>query len=162
MSANVRRFYAALFMLGLLASCAQLGSLEVQNADTLRAAQNTRSNVDHDNLAKHYENTAKEMQVKVEEQKKLMQHYEDKSYLYGTNGQTFQAHTSAMIRSYERAARESLNEAAFHRKMAAELVKRDYATPAETPSQRNNRENKAKIMPDSIPTELIESPGRTL
>ncbi|MEK6708690.1 MAG: hypothetical protein AAB286_03260 [Pseudomonadota bacterium] len=146
-------------MLGLLASCAQLDSFEVQNANTRK---NARTHADHDDLAKQYENTAKEMQVKAEEQKKLLQHYEDKSYLYGTNGQTFQAHTSAMIRSYERAARESLNEATFHRKMAAELAKRDYATPAETPSQRNNRENKAKIMPDSIPTELIESPGKTL
>ena len=149
-------------MLGLLSSCAQLGSFAIQDENTRRAAQNAGTHADHDNLAKQYENTAKEMQVKVEEQKKLLQHYEDKSYLYGTNGQTFQAHTSAMIRSYERAARESLNEATFHRKMAAELAKRDYATPAETPRQRNNRENKAKNMPDSIPTELIESPGKTL
>ena len=149
-------------MLGLLASCAQLGSFETQNDNIRRAAQNARTYADHDDLAKQYENTAKEMQVKAEEQKKLLQHYEDKSYLYGTNGQTFQAHTSAMIRSYERAARENLNEATFHRKMTAELAKRDYATPAETPSQQNSRENKAKIMPDSIPTELVGSAGNTL
>ena len=160
MSANVKILYAALSMLGLLASCAQLGSFEAQNTDIGKAAQNTRTHADHDNLAKQYENTAKEMQVKAEEQRKLLQHYEDKSYLYGTNGQTFQAHTSAMIRSYERAARESLNEATFHRKVAAELAKRDYATSAETLSQRNNRENKAKVGPDS--TDKIESPGKAL
>lgn len=147
-------------MLSLLSSCAQLGSFEVQNADTRKAVQNARTPVDHDNLAKYFENTAKEMQVKVEEQRKLLQHYEDKSYLYGTNGQTFRAHTSAMIRSYERAARENLNEAAFHLKMAAELAKRDYATSAETPSQQNSQENKAKVRPD--PTDKIESAGKTL
>ncbi len=160
MNTNVRRLYATLFMLGLLSSCAQLGSFEVQNDDTRKAAQNARTPVDHDNLAKYFENSAKEMQVKAEEQRKLLQHYEDKSYLYGSNGQIFQAHTSAMIRSYERAARENLNEAVFHLKMAAELAKRDYAAPAETPSQRNNRENKAKVGPDS--TDKIESPGKTL
>ncbi|MEK7721246.1 MAG: hypothetical protein AAB359_02525 [Elusimicrobiota bacterium] len=158
MNVNVKRFYAALSMLGLLASCAQLGALEAQNADTRSATQNTRTYADHDNLAKHYENTAKEMQVKAEEQKKLLQQYEDKSYFYGTNGQTFQAHTSANIRSYERALRENLDKAAFHREMAAELAKREYATPAETPSQRNNRENKAK----AVPTESVESPGKAL
>ena len=145
-------------MLGLLASCAQLNSFEAQNANIRK---NARTRVDHDNLAKQYENAAKEIQVKAEEQKKLLQHYEDKSYLYGTNGQTFQAHTSAMIRSYERVTRENLNEAAFHREMAAELAKREYATPAETPSQRNDRENKVKIMQDKVPTELVESPGKT-
>jgi len=157
---NVRKLYVVLSMLGLLASCAQLGSFEAQNTDIGKAAQNARTYADHDNLAKQYENTAKEMQVKAEEQRKLMQHYEDRSYLYGTNGQTFQAHTSAMIRSYDRAARESLKEASFHRERAAELAKRDYAAPAETPSQRNNRENKAKVGPDS--TDKIESPGKTL
>lgn len=160
MNTNVRRFCTALSILGLLASCAQLGSLEVQNADTRKAAQNARTRSDHDNLAKQYENMAKEMQAKAEEQKKLLQHYEEKSYFYGTSGQTFQAHTSAMIRRYERATKESLNEAALHRVMEAELAKREYATPAETPSQQNNRENKAKVRSDS--TDGIGSPGKAL
>ena len=162
MSANVRRFYAALSMLGLLASCAQLGSFEVQNTNTRKAVQNARTRTDHANLAKQYENTAKEMQVKAEEQKKILQKYEDKSYLYGGRGQDFQAHTSAMIRSYERVARENLNEAVFHREMAAELAKREYATPTETPRQRSNLEDKAKIIPDNIPTEWVGSPGKAL
>ena len=147
-------------MLGLLASCAQLGSFEVQNADTRRAAQNARTHADHDNLAKQYENTAKEMLVKAEAQKKLLQHYEDKSYLYGRQGQDFQAHTSALMHKYEQAAEETLNQATFHRKIASELAKRDYATPAETPGQRNNRENKAKVRPGS--TDSIGIPGKAL
>lgn len=160
MNTNVRRFCTALSILGLLASCTQLGSLEVQNADTRKAAQNARTRDDHDNLAKQYENTAKEMQAKAEEQKKLLQHYDDRSYIYGTNGQTFQAHTSALLRRYERATRESLNEATFHREMAAELAKREYATPAEIPGQQNSRGNKAKVRPD--PTDGIGSPGKAL
>ena len=145
------KLFVVFSMLGLLASCAQLGAFEVQNA---------RTHADHDNLAKYFENTAKEMQIKAGEQRKLLQSYEDKSYLYGRQGQDFQAHTSANIRHYERASRESLKEASFHRERAAELAKREYASPAETPSQRSNRENKAKVGPDS--TDKIESPGKTL
>ena len=60
-----------------------------------------------ENLAQRYENTAKEMLVKVEEQKKRLQHYDDKSYLYGREGQDFQSHALALLRKYERAAEEA-------------------------------------------------------
>ena len=145
------KLFAVFSMLGLLASCAQLGAFEVQNA---------RTHADHDNLAKQYENTAKEMQIKAGEQRKLLQSYEDKSYLYGRQGQDFQAHTSANIRYYERASRENLKEASFHRERAAELAKREYASPAETPSQRSDRGNKAKA--SSGPTNSIENSGNAL
>lgn len=58
------KLFAVFSMLGLLASCAQLSAFEVQNA---------RTHADHDNLAKQYENTAKEMQIKAGEQRKLLQ-----------------------------------------------------------------------------------------
>ena len=85
-------------------------------------------------LAKRYENTAQELLAKVEEQKKRLQRYDDKSYLYDRQGQDFQSHTLALLRKYERAAEEATAQA-FHHGMALELAKRDYAAPAETPRQ---------------------------
>ncbi|MEP6606938.1 MAG: hypothetical protein ABJA60_12610 [Nitrosospira sp.] len=87
-----------------------------------------------ENLAQRYENTAKEMLVKVEEQKKRLQHYDDKSYLYGREGQDFQSHALALLRKYERAAEEATTQA-FHHGRALELAKRDNDTTAETPRQ---------------------------
>ena len=78
------------------------------------------------------------MQVKVEEQKKRLQHYDDKSYLYGRAGQDFQSHTQALLRKYERAAEKATTQA-FHHGRAVELAKRDSAAPAETPRQLSSR-----------------------
>ena len=140
-------FVAVLSMLGLLASCAQMGPLEKQGDDIHKAAQNAITYADHDNLAKRYAKTAKEIQVKAEEQKKLLQHYEDKSYLYGRQAQDIQSRTWALLNKYEQAVEENIHQAAFHQRMASELAKHDYAAPAETPGQRN-RDNKAKIASD--------------
>ena len=161
MKTKTGKLFAVLSMLGLLASCAQLGAFEVQNADTRGETQNTgMTRSYHENLAKDYEVKAKEMLAKVEEKKKLLEDYDSHSQYLGRQGQDLHAHTWAMVNRHERAAEEALNKATFHRKIASELAKRDYATPAETPSQRNNRENKAKARPD--PTDEIGSPGKAL
>src|SRR4030042_1018190 len=122
------KLFAVLSMLGLLASCAQLGAFEVHNADTRRATQNARTHSDHDNLANDYEVKAKEILAKVEEKKKLLEDYDSHSQYLGKQGQDLHAHTWAMINRYERAAEEALNKATLHRKIASELTKRDYAT----------------------------------
>ncbi|MDP1557554.1 MAG: hypothetical protein Q8K59_06090 [Nitrosomonas sp.] len=132
LSANVRMFCLAVPMLGLLASCVQPEFIEAQKADILEASQETKTSSDHDTLAKYYENIAKEMRLKAEERKKQLLHYKEKSYLYGGQGQVFQAHTSANIRNYERAVRENLKKASLHREMAAELTKHPYTIPTET------------------------------
>ena len=134
-------FVAILSAIALLASCAQMSPLEAQNDDIHKAVKNARTYIDHDNLAKQYRSAAKEMLIKVEDQKKLLQHYEEKSYLYGRQAQDKQSHTSALLHKYERAAEETLKQAAFHQRMASELAKRDYSTSAETPPERNYESN---------------------
>jgi hypothetical protein len=124
---KIGNFLGALSMLALLASCAQMGPLEARNADTRRAAENARTHADHDSLARQYENTAKELLEKTEERKKLLQHYEEKSYLYGKRAQDMQSHTWALLHKYGKAAKETMKQAAFHRKMASELADSDYA-----------------------------------
>lgn len=140
-------FIAVLSTLGLLASCAQMSPLEAQYDSTRKAAQNARTYADHNNLAKQYENTAKEMLVKAEEQRKLLEQYEEKGYLYGRQAQDVQSRTWALLNKYKQGAEETIHQAAFHQRMASELAKRDYAGSGETPSQQN-RENEAKIGSD--------------
>ena len=139
MKSKLGKLFAAAAMLGLLASCAQMGPLEAQNADIRKAAENARTPADHDRLAKQYQNTAKELLVKAEEQKKKLQHYEEKSYLYGRQAQDYQSQTSALLNRYQQAAQETIKQAAFHQRMASELQKNEHA------AQRNNRESKAEI-----------------
>ncbi|HKX53074.1 MAG TPA: hypothetical protein VJM47_04655 [Nitrosospira sp.] len=38
---------------------------------------------DHDVVGEYFEDTARKMQAKAEEEKNLLEHYEEKSYLYG-------------------------------------------------------------------------------
>ncbi|MDQ3184901.1 MAG: hypothetical protein M3Q16_00205 [Pseudomonadota bacterium] len=121
---KTRTFLAAM-SLGLLASCAQVTPLEaVQNTNVRKASQNARTRSDHDALAKHFEDTAKQMHTKAEEQKKLLEHYEEKGYLYGRQAQDLQSHTSALVRKYEETEESSIKEAALHRQMAQQAAQR--------------------------------------
>lgn len=140
-------FVVILSALGLLASCAQMSPLEAQNDSIHRAGKSAKTYADHDKLANQYQNTAKEMLTKAEEQKKLLQHYEEKSYLYGRQAQDKQSHTSALLHKYERTAKEDLKQAAFHQQMASELASRDHATPVEKRRERNHKNN-AKVESD--------------
>jgi len=121
---KTRTFLAAL-SLGFLASCAQMSPREaVQNPTIQKAAQSANTGSDHDVMTKYFEDAAREMQAKADEKKKLLEHYEDKSYLYGREAQDLISHTAAMVRKYNETAREDLKEAAAHRQMAIEEATR--------------------------------------
>jgi predicted small lipoprotein YifL len=153
MKSKIGKLFAAL-AITLLASCAQMGPLEAQNANIRTAAEHARTYADHDRLARQYESTAKELLVKAEEQKKLLQHYEEKSYLYGRQAQDHQSHTSALLNKYQQAAAETIKQAAVHHKIAAELAKGDHA------AQLSNKESKARI--ETNPEDWNGNPGKTL
>ncbi|SEO62815.1 hypothetical protein [Nitrosovibrio sp. Nv6] len=124
---KTRKFFAAL-SLSLLAACAQVSPHEaVHNTNVRKAAQNARTRSDHDALTKYFEDAAREMQTKAEEQKHLLEHYEEKGYLYGRQAQDLKSHTAALLRKYEANAEENIKEAAIHRQMAQEQAKRDFA-----------------------------------
>ena len=116
---QTRTLVAVLAILGLLASCAQLDPYHPM--DMTQAVQSAKTSADHEALAKHYEDTAKRMQAKVQEQKKMLEQYEAESYHYGRQADDLKAHTQALIRFYEQAAEANMNMAASHRKMAAEV-----------------------------------------
>ena len=114
-----------------------------------RVAQNAKTYDEHNKLVDYYDNLAKETASKLMEMKELLKNYEDHSHYYGRGGQDFQSHTVANIRYYEQATKDAEKHAGFHRQVAAELLNREYAKPAESRDQPNNAQLKAKMSSDS-------------
>lgn len=117
---QVKTFFAAFAVLGLLASCAQMERYHPM--DMTQAVQSAKTRADHEALARHYENMAQTMQEKMQKHKKLLEQYETQnySYHYGRDAEDLKAHSHALIRFYEQAAEANMNMAASHQKMAAE------------------------------------------
>ena len=88
--------------------------------DMTQAVQSAKTAGDHDVLAKHYEDAAKQMRVKAEEHKKLLAQYEAKRSLYGKYAQSLISHCQGLVRMYEQAVAENMGMAKSHREMAAE------------------------------------------
>jgi outer membrane murein-binding lipoprotein Lpp len=141
MTSTTERLVAVLSAVTLLASCAETSPLERKNANSHVASEKAKRPADHDRLARQYENAAKQLQAKAEEQKKLLQHYEEKSYLYGRQAQDNESHAAAMFSKYQHDAAETMQQAAFHHRMASELAKREHAGQiAETPRLKQTGE----------------------
>ena len=61
-----------LFVTGLLTSCANMNSLETGHSGSIiQAERDIRTPAEHIALAKHFEESAKELQLKANEQKKF-------------------------------------------------------------------------------------------
>jgi hypothetical protein len=125
MEKEIRKFLTSISMLSLLASCTETGTVEARNDNASMATQVIRTFVDHDELARRYENRARKLLEIAAEHEKRLQYYNDKSYLYGRHGQNSQSHATALVQKYKRAA-EKATEAAFHRRMASQLARHDY------------------------------------
>jgi len=110
------KYFTIVAVFGLLVSC----TINPMNMDMTQAVQSAKTRSDHDALAKHYEDAAKEMQAKVDEHKKLLAQYEASKSLYGKQAQSLISHCQGLIRIYEQAAKENIAMAQSHREMAAE------------------------------------------
>lgn len=124
--------FAALSMIGLLvsASSSVVADQPIDTPEIRAAARHAVTRGDHESIAIYYENTAALMQAKVKEQKKLLEQYENKSYLYGRQAQDLQSHTSMLIRDYEKGVGDSIQTAILHRQIAAKL-NRNHTTSAQ-------------------------------
>ena len=146
---KIRSHSAIVFMLGLLVSCAPMSPYEAVNSPALlKTVENAKTHSDHYALTKHFEDLAEEMRTRAEEQRKLLEHYQEKSYLYGRQAQDRQSHTWALMHRYEQAVKTSLWKAASHRQTAAQLERGGYATlgrqavdAASNPHHKNNWNN---------------------
>jgi hypothetical protein len=113
-------FTLVLLAAGIFSSPAKADSLSDRPASQV-ASQN-----EHDVLAQKFEVAAQGMQQKAEEQKKLLEQYEQIQF-YGWQSHNLKSRTIALIRKYEEAARSNMKEAAAHRQMAQPNP--TYATP---------------------------------
>ena len=145
---TIRSFPAIVFMLVQLSSCAPMSPYEAVNSPALlKTVEEARTYKDHYALTKHFENLAEEMRARANEQRKLLDHYQEKSYLYGRLAQDQQSHTWALMQRYEQAAKASLGKAALHRQIAARLEQEGYGAPTQQaagssdPQQNHNRSN---------------------
>ena len=109
--------FALVALFGLLVSC----TINPHPMDMTQAVQSAKSPSDHEALAKHYEDAAKDMQAKAEEHRKLLAQYEARrNVFYGKQGGSLVSHCQALVRSYEQAAADNRSMAESHRQMAAE------------------------------------------
>jgi hypothetical protein len=112
----------SLFGLSALLNPAAMAAGATDDASNiLIAAQNATTRSEHEAVAKYYEDAAKAMRAKMYEQQQLLEHYQDKSYLYGRQAQDLQAHTDALARKYEQAVKSNVKEAHLHHQMALQL-----------------------------------------
>ena len=117
--------FAVLSLLGLLAVGVSISSVKADNLPDQSAIQTAVSPSEHSVLAKRFEGAAHEMQAKADEQKTLLEQYEQ-THLYGWQSRNLKSNTRALIRKYEQAVRANMKEAMAHRQMAQQS-KPDYA-----------------------------------
>lgn len=91
-------------------------------ADTNAEMHSAVTFSNHEAMAKFHEDAAMEMQAEAQEQKRLLEQYKAKSYLYGRQAQDLQGHTHALARKYDKAAKKHTREAALHRERAIKLA----------------------------------------
>lgn len=102
------------------------GAVKAENVSDQLVTPATLSGDEHRVLAKHFEDSAREMQAKADEQKKLLEQYEQ-IQLYGWQSHNLKSRTAALIRKYEQDARSNMKEAAVHRQIAQSKL--HFATP---------------------------------
>ena len=107
-----------LIIFGLLTFGMQMSAYAT---DMGKAVHTAKTSADHEALAKYFEETAKEMQSKLQDHQKMYGQYQAESQYYGRQGLDMESMCLGMIRTYEQAAKENLDMAASHRKMAAEI-----------------------------------------
>ncbi|BCT68291.1 hypothetical protein [Nitrosospira sp. NRS527] len=125
---NAKQIVTTLSLLSLFSLLSPAASA-IEDIDITAAAQNATTRSDHEAVAAYYEDSAREIQAKAQEQKQLLEEYESKSYLYGRQTQDLQSHTYALVRKYEKEAKTNIKEAALHRQMAANAEENGYSVP---------------------------------
>jgi ABC-type Fe3+-citrate transport system substrate-binding protein len=109
-----------IFLLSALVVLVACSEMKTHPMDMSQAVQSASTQADHEALAKHYDEVADEMQLKVDEHKKLLADYHAKSYKYGRQGPIFEQHCQMLINAYESAVTANRGMAEAHRAMAAQ------------------------------------------
>lgn len=124
---KMRKFLATLSFLGLFTALSPSAMATDGDFEIDVATQNAATQSDHEAVAKYYEHAAAEAHEKMQKQEQLLEHYQDKSYLYGRQAQDLQSHTEALVHKYEKEENASIKQATLHRQMAAKLKENTYS-----------------------------------
>ena len=127
---------AALSMAGLLASLSPTAAaVEPLDTPEIRTAvENATTQSDHEAVAKYYEEAAAGLQAEIVDKEALLEHYENKAYLYGRRAQDLQSHTHALIREHGKTVKAARQAAAVHRRLAAKLNEDHAASGTHVPA----------------------------
>ena len=120
MKTETIKYFTILSIFAFMVIAMPMSSIAAEQGEAVNTTiLNGKGNVDHNVLTHYYEDQAKEMQAKIEEQVEAFNHKPSTSFL-GRNGQRIKKHVIYKIHEYEKAAKENLQKAAYHEKMAEE------------------------------------------
>jgi hypothetical protein len=102
-------------LLILFASC----TINPHPMDMTQAVQGAKTRSDHEALAEHYDEAAKEMEAKAAEHKQLAAQYAANKNI-GKHTRTLISHCQRLAQAYEQAAEENRSMAESHRQLASE------------------------------------------
>lgn len=81
-----------------------------------------KAELSHEEIAQRYDNKAKRMLEKIDEEKQMLEDYDLHSYYYGRGeGLDFASHHEALLHKFEKAAKRYEELAAAHREMAKKV-----------------------------------------
>ncbi|MDX8130327.1 hypothetical protein QLH52_23755 [Methylomonas sp. OY6] len=66
-------------------------------------AMDTDLAIQHETLAKHFQDEANELQTKIEEHKKFLSRFDSQRYVYGRHANDLKAHSQEVIDLYQQA-----------------------------------------------------------
>ena len=79
------------------------------------------TSADHEALARQYDDLARSMQAKAEQQKKTLEEYNRHAYYYGRQTDDQIENAQALVRVYQDAADAYSNLAHYHRRVAQDM-----------------------------------------
>jgi hypothetical protein len=86
--------------------------------DMTNAIRNAKTSADYEALARHYEDAAKNMQAKADQQKRMLTEYQVHGYYYGRKTEDLIEHSQALVRVYQEAGDTNMNMAHYYRRLA--------------------------------------------
>ncbi|WP_292990483.1 hypothetical protein [Nitrosomonas sp.] len=140
------RHIAYLLIIALLSACAPMHSVSsIQAIEARLAAQKINGGINHAALAKQYENLANEMHGRVQVQQQKLKRRSN-AVLFGKNGKHIKALAAYKIREFQKAEKQSLTKARYHRTMAAQqALRKSHVNSGQTHEQTD----KASMQPNN-------------
>jgi hypothetical protein len=91
--------------------------------DMTAAVQSAKTRADHEALAKHYEQAAKDAEAMVKEHELALAHFKKDPHDFPKTamGGNYESHCKRLISIYESAVEANREMAELHRKMASEV-----------------------------------------